>query len=136
MDEHPMDTVVQRLARVERENRRLKRLGGLMLLGFTAVVLMGQTKGARVVEAEKFVLRDPTGKVRASLSTLPDSSVGFAILSADGKSLSLSAEGDGTMGLTMYDKSKKLRAEIFTLADGSGGLALYDASGKVVWKAP
>ncbi len=136
MDEQATNSVVQRLEHVERENRRLKRLGSFLIFGVAAVVLMGETKGARVVEAEKFVLRDLVGKARAALSTMPDGSVGLAILSADGKSLSLSAEGDGTMGLTMYDKSKKLRAEIFTLADGSAGLALYDASGKAMWKAP
>src|SRR5574337_355803 len=136
MEEQATNSVVQRLEHLERENRRLKRLGGFLIFGVAAVVLMGETKGARVIEAEKFVLRDLVGKTRAVPSTMPDGSVGLAILSADGKSLSLSAEGDGTMGLTMYDKSKKLRAEIFTLADGSAGLALYDASGKAMWKAP
>jgi len=70
MNELTMDKLVQRLDRLERENRRLKCIGALVVVGIAAVMLMGQTKSskvAKVIEAEKFVVRDKSGKVRAAL---------------------------------------------------------------------
>ena len=65
--------VTERLDRLERENRRLKRIGGVGRIGLAAVVLMGQAmpgKGAKVVEAERFVLRIG-GIERATLVNRP-----------------------------------------------------------------
>ena len=53
-------TLMHRLDRLERENRRLKFAGAAMLLGLAAVGLMGQTLG-KSVEAQEFILVDPTG---------------------------------------------------------------------------
>ncbi len=52
----------ERLRRLERENRRMKQVGVVALVVIAAVGLMGQTtkgKVAKVVEAEKFVVRIP-----------------------------------------------------------------------------
>ena len=49
----------------------MKRIGALVVVGIAAVVLMGQAKASRVakvIEAEKFNLRDGNGTVRAVLS--------------------------------------------------------------------
>lgn len=63
-----VDALTHRLDRLERENRWLKRIGGVVLVGLAAVVLMGQAGPRnRIVEAEKFVLVDKGGKVRAVL---------------------------------------------------------------------
>ena len=79
--------VVQRVEQLERENRRMKRIGGIVLLIVAAVVSMGQVGAAPVVEAQRFLIRDPnTGKGRAALSLLPDGSVGLSITALDGKS--------------------------------------------------
>jgi len=43
MNEPTMDKLEQRLDRLERENRRLKRIGVLVVVGIAAVVLMGQS---------------------------------------------------------------------------------------------
>ena len=60
--------IIARLERVEKENRRLKGVGIVLLLGVCAVVLMGQAQAGRTVEAERFILRDQDGKMRAELS--------------------------------------------------------------------
>jgi len=67
MSEHApeLSTIVYRLERaVEKENRMLKRvgLGALVLAG--AMLLMGQARSSRTVEAERFVLKDASGRVR------------------------------------------------------------------------
>jgi len=62
--------VMQRLDSLERENRRMKQAGVVALAVIVAVGLMGQVtqgKVAKVVEAEKFVLRDPVGNEAARL---------------------------------------------------------------------
>ena len=67
-----METLARRLDRVERENRWLKRWGALALAVMAAVVLMGQATGskvAKVVEAERFVVRDASGNTRAVLGS-------------------------------------------------------------------
>lgn len=61
-------TICQRLERLEREVRRWK--AGATVLGILAgsVLLMGQSvPKSRVIEAEKFVLKDTKGKIRAIL---------------------------------------------------------------------
>ncbi len=136
MNEPGLALLTQRLDRVERENRWLKRIGTLVLIAVAAVVLMGQ-QGAPVVEAQRFLIRDPaSGKARAALSLLQDGSVGLSIISLDGKSLSLSADAGGNMGLMLGDSNRTLRGQLFAGADGSPALILQDRSGKVIWKAP
>jgi hypothetical protein len=63
--------LVQRLDRLEKRNRRLN--GGLIaaLTAFSAIVLMGQASPSpRVVEAQKFVLKDADGNVRGWLAII------------------------------------------------------------------
>ncbi len=60
-----METLLRRLDRLERENRRLKRAGILVLAVIAAVALMGvhepPTEIHDVVEAKRFVVRDKSG---------------------------------------------------------------------------
>ena len=70
MNEPTMETLARRLYKVEWENRRLKLAGVVALAVIAAVVLMGQateSKVVKVIEAEKFVLRDGQGRQRAEL---------------------------------------------------------------------
>lgn len=62
-----LSRILARLERVEGQNRRLKQLLLITLLLIGAVFLMGQTRSNRIVEAEKFVLKDAKGKERAKL---------------------------------------------------------------------
>ncbi len=48
MKEPTMDKLEQRLDRLERENRWLKSIGALVVVGIAAVVLMGQAMSSRV----------------------------------------------------------------------------------------
>jgi hypothetical protein len=89
-----------RLSRLERENRRWKRLAAVgpalalvALLGqalTTAGAIGHDSPGARpaptraVVEAERFVLRDASGVARASLSMARDGEPLFLLLDRDG----------------------------------------------------
>ena len=65
-------SIEDRIARLERENRRLKVGALLGLLVIVAVFIMGQARPPRVLEAEAFVLRDSTGVRLAQLSIEDD----------------------------------------------------------------
>ena len=61
----------ERLATLEKENRRLKRVGGVVLALVAVAFVMGQTKSEagkkaipKIIEAQAFVLRDKDGKIR------------------------------------------------------------------------
>ncbi len=63
----PQDEVLSRLARLEKENQRIRSAGALLLL-FTIVLLtVAAQAGRRTVTANEFVLQDEQGRVRAKL---------------------------------------------------------------------
>ena len=69
LDQTPeLAAVLSRLERVEKENRRMKQaaLGILVIVG--SMFLMAQAKHStdKVIEAERFVVRDSNGKIRAA----------------------------------------------------------------------
>jgi len=126
MNEPTMETLEGRLDRVERENRRLKRAGVVALAVIAAVVLMGQATGSKVVEAQKFVVKDADGTVRAILgegkSHIVDSPVqrfGLHLYGSNGKDRASLAEwGEDGTGLVLYDKQLRTTAKLITLATG------------------
>lgn len=125
-----MESLGERLSRLERENRWLKRVGGVALLGVAAMVLMGQAtprKTAKAIEAEEFILRDGTGKERATMRVSPDGSPSLGLVDKDGKKrVALLLGADGLPNLWLWDKNGKERAGLELLADGLPRLALRD----------
>jgi hypothetical protein len=70
MDKPNIQVFVTRLDKLERENRRLKLIGTIALIGIMSVVMMGQAttkKVPTVIEAERFVVRDRSGRERIIL---------------------------------------------------------------------
>ena len=60
--------VRSRLEKLERENRRIKTIGCLVALIAISLFVMGQAKSDRTLEAQKFVLRDASGRVGGELA--------------------------------------------------------------------
>ena len=149
----------QRLARLERGNRRMKRIGALVLVVAGAALLSGQAKGKDLPDLEvgSLTLRDKDGRRRAVLSARADGPVRLALIDKEGKALAgfimgefaavflsdkagtmrvkLGLAPDGSPALILSDKDGRPRAGIDVLA-GSPTLTLYDANGDVIWKAP
>jgi len=101
--------VLARLDKLERQNRRLKRAGAVALIAVAAIVLMGQAAPkSRIVEAEKFVLRDAKQRVRARLETDENSSP----------------------ALHLYDKESNRRVSLYLTEDGEPVMSLRNARGK------
>ena len=134
MNKPTMDTRVRRLKRVEWETRRWRQVGSVVLVGIAVLVLMGQatlTKVTTVVNAEKFILRDSSGKTRASLSVGPDGKVALALADKDGKiRAGLGVTSDGSPGLALADKDGTRRAGLGVGVDGTVRLDLTDKDGK------
>jgi hypothetical protein len=142
----------ERLEKLERENHGLKR-AGLVALALTAVLLLtGQARSNRVLEANRFVLRDSSGQVRAELKTEEDSSPRLVLFDAHGGGRAwLDLNKKGEPALRFWDASGKPLLElstaverprltlfspqgddgltVWTAKEGGSGLVMYGAEG-------
>jgi hypothetical protein len=110
MNQPTLEDLAKRVKRLERQNRILKSAGLVALLGIVAAVLLGQTKSnqvAKVVEAEKFVVMDQHGTVRAMLS----------------------ADSSGAQ-LRLFDEDDQVRITLATCRDRTN-LSFYNENGSV-----
>ena len=65
-DMHAINT---KLKKLEKQNRSLKHAGLSLIIFVGSVLLMGQAGLRKTVEAEKFILRDASGRVRAQIAS-------------------------------------------------------------------
>lgn len=151
-----LQSIMLRLDRVERENRRLKRLSLAVMVVVAAILLMAQAPShkTRTVEADRFVLIDASGQVRADLAMAADNTPALTLLNEKGSPL-VSLRGADSPSLTLSNADSKeilkllVSPDVNSLAlyDGqtarvgvgvwkeAAGLALYDDKGKLVWSA-
>ena len=110
--------IEERVGRLERENRRLKAGGGLVLLLLGSVFLLGQASPDVIdeIKARRISIYDENGKVRATLR-----SEGLSFYDENGK---LRAEMDQTY-LSFYDADDKARAGMSarTTNNAAGGIS-------------
>jgi hypothetical protein len=125
----------RRMDQLERQNRFFKRASVLMLIVATSLLFMGQTKKQKVsniVEAEKFILRDPQGKIRGGLAIDSQGIARLALADEEGKThVTLSVNENGRSGLYVTDSKGLIRAGLASLPDGTPDLGLADAQGVV-----
>lgn len=144
-----------RLQKLERQHRRLKLTGSMVLLLAAAGLLMGQALPTRrTVDAEEFVLRDAAGTPRAVLSLKAEGAPTLAFFDPSGKTRAwfgvrgggspyllfadhagkpragLSVKDDGSPELTFIDLTGNPRALLQVPSDGQASLALYDHLGR------
>ena len=133
MQELTLDILAHRLTRLEREVRRWRLGATIVLTCILAVLVMGQTvlPNPQVIEAQRFVLRQPDGTVRAILglshpafkggdpwdSRKTAGGWGLHIFGAEGRyraglMAGPSAEGDGGGWLKLIDKDTKSEADL------------------------
>ncbi len=150
MTDPTLDSLAQRLDRLERENRRLKLAGAILLLALVAVGAMGQVLPKavpKVVEAERFVLRDTKGKTRGGLGVLADGTTALAFYDQNEKVRAVLGVEPAGPSLVLYGQNSETRAVLGhigleTKATGTveqrpaSSLVLFDRDGKVIWKAP
>jgi hypothetical protein len=111
MNEPTLEIVVQRLTRLERENRWWRRATGAMLVGIAALSFMGQGSAKRLtLEVEKIVFKDTSGKTRAELGVMSNGSTVLNLYDAtERRRISLGAMVDGTPELLLFDSESQPR---------------------------
>ena len=136
-----VDSLVQRIARLERQNRQLKLVGLGIALGM-AFLLTAAAKTPRTVEAEKIVLRDSHGRARITIGTPTSAGAVIGEANPDGPIIWLTDEkgSDRAMLTTggLFFANGKARPTVSLSSDPKGvaGLKLYGTDGKVSWSAP
>jgi hypothetical protein len=98
--------LADRLLKLEKENRWFKRGGVAALLLVGTLLAMGQTSVNRTIEAQSFVLKDDTGRMRAALAMV-----------------------QGVPQLSFYDAGEKFRMALELSKDGPM-LDFRDANGR------
>ena len=138
-----LNQMEERLLKLERQNRRLKQAGAAALIVAALILLMGQASRTKpvqasqsnTVEASQFILKDKSGKVRATLSI--DESPGnsgaaqLVFYDVDGKQRVKLDSGNPYLGGTLHLADEKGKDQVFiTSSDGLGALlSLLDPRG-------
>ncbi len=121
-------------AKLQRSNRHLRMTTGAMMLLCGALITMGQTSSVvpDTVEAQQFLLRDSSGKLRGAIGVLSDGAVGLNFSDPSGRTrLTLDLAADGTPGLDLYDQDGKVRATMALGDAGQPGLGLFGPNGNL-----
>ncbi len=69
--ENSAENLQTRIAKLEKENRRFKKIAAVALAGMALLFVMGQAPSRKTVEANEFVVKDAHGKVRIRLGVDP-----------------------------------------------------------------
>ncbi len=138
-----LDPVIgRRLDALERENRRLKRLGmftlvavGVFLGLAAALIAVSARRGAPgtvadALDARRFVLRGSNGEIRGVLGVAEDGAARFILQDANGQErIRLTVLPDGSPGMAFSDSANHSRAVLGLLPDESVSLVLADRKG-------
>jgi hypothetical protein len=121
-----VENIERRFEQLERQNRRMKLIGGFVLLVFSALFLVAWVSPEKkVLKAEELQIVDSEGNLKARFST-----------TGDGAKLCLYEKGGGAMistpgpSLNFYDcENKKERFSVRLRDDGEPVLCLSDKNG-------
>ena len=108
-----IETLRKRLDQLEHGHQRLRRFGLFVFLGIGLTLLMGQAGRSfvpEVLEAQRFVVKDASGRSIAALGADHDGAPLLVLMNSDGR---LAATLDVTVRmkptLTLYDRDSKSR---------------------------
>lgn len=78
------EILAERVAKLEKSNRRMKRALLLVVSALAAALVLGAGPARRIIEGERFAFRDASGKERLTLDSSPQGPV-CVIHDANGK---------------------------------------------------
>jgi len=122
--------MAQRLEKLERQNRRLIKAGVLALALLFSLVWMGQAppRKPRPIEADRFILKDPTGKKRAELM-MEETGPGLVLYDFSGKRIGRFGAVSTGAGLSLQSAEGGSRLSLVSQAEGPYML-IFDSTGK------
>jgi hypothetical protein len=127
-----IDSVLDRLQKLECQNRLQQRAGILLVMLVAASFLMGQSTAPKTVLSESFVLKDSGGKNRAALNVEAGGAVQLALAGQTEKIFArLSVANNGSARLSLTDNNGIVRAGLSLLPDGTPDFGLADSAGVV-----
>lgn len=126
MDSQPSD-INARLEKLERENRRIKKIGIVAIVFVSILFVSGQAKTNKVIEANEFRVVDASGKV---LGTLGLSESGATLRLNDTTGKVSAVLGANSIGSTVALLNSNAGASTFFVTS-PGGLNMYGPSGNI-----
>jgi hypothetical protein len=127
-------TTEQRLERLERENRWMRRIGVVAVAVAAAVFLVGQGKRKKLpdLEVRSLTIMDQWGRPRIFLHATRGSrgSPELSFCGHDGKRRVVLHGGEDASGLSLHNQDGKRRAVLATAEDRECHLALLTKDGK------
>jgi hypothetical protein len=130
------EVLAQRVEKLERQNRRWRCAGLILMVGLGSLFAMAQVKTPKVappkatkpLEAGKFILQDGLGAKRAELGMFADRPVLVFYDATANPALSIGMEADGA-GLTLYDR-KSEKAAVLNFGANGPVLSLFTNGNK------
>ncbi|MGA9720826.1 MAG: hypothetical protein WBQ86_00095 [Candidatus Binatus sp.] len=119
-------------AKLQRSNKHLRMMTGALMLLCGALFTMAETSAVvpDTMEAQQFLLRDSTGKLRGAIGVTSDGAVGFNLEDSSGRTrMTLDLAADGSPGLDFFDQDGKMRETVALGPAGDPGLGLYGEKG-------
>ena len=103
--------LAERVAQLEKQNRLFKRIGLILtvLLGGATLVAAQERGNLRTIEAERFLLKDTNGRIRADLSV---------------------DKAKNSTQLLLSDENEKVRLNVSVFPEGPG-IAMFDENGAI-----
>ena len=114
--------LTSRIDRLERENARLKRWGGLACAGLALLGLAAAAPAVcDVISGERLVLRDGSGRQRLTLDAYRNEAPELTLQSRDGKPLARAGiDAQGEAYLALYDAKGAPKATFTSAGAGAG----------------
>lgn len=136
-----VDNLVQRVAKLERQNRQLKVIGLGVALGMATFLLMGAAKTPKTVEAEKIVILDRHGRARITVGTPAFAGAAIGTNSDDPMIWLTDDKGAdramlATDGLSFANSKSRPTVSLSSDTNSLSGLKFYGTHGEVSWSAP
>lgn len=132
-----IDIILQRLERLERENRRWKGLVSVTAVICSCVLLLGATNGgeprvADELRARSVVLVDQNGMTLAQLGQLPHGALGLGFYDEGRKArLLLSVDANGESSMSVYGRDGRGSAVVMVGKEGETSLRLLDTQWRI-----
>jgi hypothetical protein len=126
-------TLEQRLERLERESRWIKRIGMMAAAVAAAVFLVGQGKDRELpdLEVRSLTVKDEAGRVRLKMSTSADGTPQLRLDDHAGNArATLAVAANGSPQLVLADVSGRTRVALRMDENGAGSLRFYSSAGK------
>ena len=124
-----------RLARLERDNARLRRLLFVVPLIALAPLLVAYVPPNEKVEASEFVVRDKGGAVRARIYLDEQGKTRLMLRDRDGKSTAMLTSGEGA-SMSLGDRDDKSSVVIGAGSAAKGVIVLEHDGKPKTWLGP